>query len=140
MTRAKPSAWLTPREAARVLGWTDPQAAERLTRALRRAENASGTKVLQVVHTPQRTRLLVSLAGVRKALPHLFVTSREHLPVAINERFDEVLERIDTLASRSGAHGSAIRGFASRLSALEALARKIERGELRLVKGGRLPR
>lgn len=135
MKAAKPSAWLTPREAARMIGWTDHQAAERLTRTLRRAEKASGFKVLQVVLTPMRTRLMVSVAGMRKALPHLFVTSEEHLPVAINERFYDVAERIEAVAARGNAHGSALRDHSLRLAALEATMRKLQSGELRLVKG-----
>lgn len=136
--RAKPvaSAWLTPREAALMIGWRDENATERLTRAIRRAEKASGFKVLAVIPTPERTRLMVTLAGLRKALPQLFVSSAEHLPTAISEEFEKTNGRISDVAARSGAHGSALRSHAMRLTALEAIARKLQSGELRLVKGG----
>lgn len=136
--RAKPvaSAWLTPREAALMIGWRDANATERLTRAIRRAEKASGFKVLAVIPTEERTRLMVTMAGLRKALPQLFVTSEEHLPQALKEKFDDVAERIADVAARGGAHGSSIRSHAMRLTALEAIVKKLERGELRLVKGG----
>lgn len=134
MTRAKPSAWLTPREAALMIGWRDENATERLTRAIRRAEKASGFKVLAVIPTPERTRLMVTMAGLRKALPQLFVSSAEHLPTAIAEKFEATDERISAVAARGGAHGSKIREHSMRLSAVEAMLRKIQSGELRLVR------
>ena len=135
--RAKPvaSAWLTPREAALMIGWRDENATERLTRTIRRAEKASGIKVLAVIPTPERTRLMVTMAGLRKALPQLFVSSAEHLPTAISEEFEKVGERVATVSSRQGAHGSELRSQAMRISALEAVVRKLQAQELRLVKG-----
>jgi hypothetical protein len=132
----KASAWLTPREAAIMIGWRDDNATERLTRTIRRAEKSSGVKVLQIIPTPERTRLMLTMAGLRKALPHLFVSSAEHLPAAINERFDEVVGRIGDVAARGGVHGSLLRRYAHRISALEAIVRKLQAQELRLVKGG----
>lgn len=119
-----------------MIGWRDENATERLTRAIRRAEKASGFKVLAVIPTPERARLMVTMAGLRKALPQLFVSSAEHLPVSITEKFDETHDRITDVAARQGAHGSTLRSHSMRLSAVEAMLRKIQAGELRLVKGG----
>lgn len=136
--KTKPSAWLTPREAANLVGWTKPDDDRKMIRALRKREKAGGPKVLQIMVRPQRTRLMVSLSGLRAALPDLFVTSDEHLPVALTERFAAVEERIAGVAARGGAHGSKIREMAIRLTALEAIMRKVQSGELRLVKGGKV--
>lgn len=136
--RAKPvaSAWLTPRQAAEMIGWTDANATERLTRAIRRAEKASGFTVLQVVPIRQRSRLMVTMAGLRKVMPNMFVTSAEHLPGAINERFDDVNGRAEALAARVGAHGSTLRKMSQQLATLESLVRRLQDNGLRVIQGG----
>jgi cobalamin biosynthesis Mg chelatase CobN len=132
----KSSAWLTPRQAAAMIGWTDKNATERLTRAIRNAERASGFKVLQVVPIRHRSRLMITMAGLRKVLPNLFVTSAEHLPAAINEQFDEVTNTANALAARVGAHGSALRKISQQLATLEALVRRLQDNGLRVIQGG----
>lgn len=138
--RAKPvaSAWLTPREAARLVGWDKPDDDRKMIRALRRIEKKATppVKVLHIVVTPRRTRLMVTMAGLRRAMPDKFLMSEEQLPVVLAEKFAQAEKSVESIAERVGAHGSKIRCHAMRLTALEAIMKKLERGELRLVKGG----
>jgi len=134
--KAKPSAWLTPREAAALIGWKDENAALRLTRTIRRAEktNKDGLRILHVIPTPQRTRLMVTMEGIKALLPNLFAESDEYLPGVLVDKFDKVEERATEIAGRSAANGASIRALKLRVTALEAAIAKLTATKLRVVK------
>ena len=134
--RAKPvaSAWLTPREAALMIGWTDANATLRLTRTIRRAEDKCGQKVLQIIPGRHKTRLMVTRAGLSNLLPNLFTHDEEYLPRVIAERFEKVDDQISGVAKRGSANGGVLRDHARRLSALEAAIAKLTATKLRVVK------
>ena len=60
---------------------------------IRRAEktNRDGLRILQIVPTPQRTRLVVTMAGIKALLPSLFVEADEYLPKVLADKFDKTV-------------------------------------------------
>lgn len=117
--------WLTMRQAAALIGWTDPEGGRRLKWRLltvQRLTAQQGRSCRALIETGKGTvlrRYATTEPLLRRWCPELFATA-QHLPEAIERRFSEVNAETSEQRKRLMAQGSKIRAQDAELQALRA--------------------
>lgn len=118
--------WMTIAEAAAMLDWKGRAGRVRMLRAIRRAEESGSRQVLQNRGTKTQPRYRLTLAGLRRAVPELFARGAEHLPMAIQEEFEDVREIIQQKIFRDGVQRKAIADLRRHNAELEGRIAQLE--------------
>lgn len=118
--------WMTIAQAAAMLDWTGRAGRVRMLRAIRRAEASGGRQVLHNRGTKAHPRYRLTLAGLRRAVPELFARGADHLPMAIQEEFEDVRETIQQKIFRDGVQRKAIADLRRHNAELEGRIAQLE--------------
>lgn len=122
--------WITPRQAAEVLGRTDDAGRRWVIRRVRAAEKMPGVgRVMQVQPTKGGgCSLVLTLAGLRRACPDLFA-GPDQLPPVIQDAREEDQAKIRKISIEFAGMRVALRKAIGRITALEAAHAKWEANE-----------
>lgn len=118
--------WMTIAEAAALFDWKGRAGRVRMLRAIRRAEASGGRQVLNNQGTKARPRYRLTLAGLRRGVPELFARGADHLPMAVQEEFEDVRETIQQKIFRDGVQRKAIADLRRHCAELEGRIAQIE--------------
>ncbi len=120
MRAERKTPWLTMRQAAALIGWTDPEGGRRLKWRLMTVQRRQRCRVLiPVGRGAKRQHYVTSETLMHRWCPELFATAA-HLPMVIQERFAGVDAAASATRNRLRALGSENRAIYSRLAAIEA--------------------